>query len=129
MTEIVKFENVQAKRIPYTGIRRSVTYVTDPARLPKDEAFAGYDAEFFRSRGLLLVTDTVGSGSVRVGIRDIRVQGNTATVFLSRTMTGTVGTADMATWHIWAEVEPGLDYSWVVADPVRKPLGIRLESK
>ena len=126
---MVEFKNVQAQRIPYAGIRRGVRYVTDPAQLPKDEAFSGYDAEFFRSYALLLVTDTVGSGSVRVGIRDIRVQGNTATVFLSRNMTGTVGTADMATWHIWAEVEPGLDYRWMVAEPVRKPLGIRLESK
>ena len=116
---MVEFKNVQAQRIPYAGIRRGVRYVTDPAQLPKDEAFSGYDAEFFRSRALLLVTDTVGSGSVRMGIRDIRV----------RTMTGTVGTADMATWHIWAEVEPGLDYRWMVAEPVRKPLGIRLESK
>lgn len=118
MTEMVKFGNVQTKRIPFAGIRSGVTYVTDPVQLPKDEAFAGYDAEFFRSRALILVLDTVGSGSVRVGIRDIRVQGNTASVILSRTMAGTVGTADMATWYVWAEVEQGLRYSWSVDNPV-----------
>ena len=117
MTEMVKFGNVQAKRILYTGNRSGVTYVTDPSQLPKDEAFAGYDAEFFRSHALILVTDTVGSGSVRVSIRDITIRGNTASVTLSRTMAGNMGTADMATWRIWAEVEPGLRCSWTVANP------------
>ena len=128
MTEMVKFGNVQAKRIPYAGNRSGVTYVTDPAQLPQDEAFAGYDAEFFRSHALILVTDTVGSGSVRVSIRDITIRGNTASVTLSRTMAGNMGTADMATWRIWAEVEPGLQYSWSVANPACRTTKVNLVS-
>ena len=38
------------------------------------------------------------------------------TVTLKRTLAGEVGTADMATWMLWAEVEKGLDYSWNLKD-------------
>ena len=112
------FANVQTKRIPYTGNRSSVVYVTDPAQLPKDEAFAAYDGEFFAAHALVLVTDTVGSGSIRVGIEDIVIRGNVASVYVSRELPGDAGTCDMATWYIWAEVEAGLDCRWTVANPV-----------
>lgn len=111
------FANVQTKRIPYTGNKSSVVYVTEPAQLPKDDAFAGYDADFFRTRALVLVTDTVSSGSVRVGIDRITVSGNTAYVTVSRELHGDVGTGDMATWYIWAEVEAGLTCRWEVFNP------------
>ena len=123
------FTNVQTKRIPYTGLRSSVVYVTDPAQLPQDDAFAGYDADFFRTRALVLVTDTVGSGSIRVGIEDIVIRGNVANVYVSREMPGDVGTCDMATWYIWAEVETGLTCRWAVANPVYNSAANKLVSK
>lgn len=123
------FANVQTKRIPYTGNKSSVVYVTEPAQLPKDDAFAGYDADFFRTRALVLVTDTVGSGSVQVGIEEIVIRGNVANVYVSREMPGDIGTADMATWYIWAEVEAGLTCRWAVANPVYNSAANKLVSK
>lgn len=113
----VNFANVQTLRITYSGAKSNVVYVTSPAQLPKHEAFSAYDAAFFRDRALVLVTDTVGSGSVRVGIDRITVSGNTAYVTVSRELHGDVGTGDMATWYIWAEVEAGLTCRWEVFNP------------
>ena len=36
---------------------------------------------------------------------------------LAKEMSGTVGTADMATWLLWAEVEQGLTENWTVTNP------------
>lgn len=117
------FENVGTQRIGYSGIVSSVVYVTSPAQLPQNEAFSKYDEAFFREHALVLVTDTVGSGSVRVGIERILISGNTAHVKVSREMPGDVGTADMATWLIWAEVDAGLTCQWSVLNPAYRPSG------
>lgn len=117
------FSDVHTQRIGYSGLRSNVVYVTSTAQLPKLEVFAKYDAEFFREHALVLVTDTVGSGSVRVGIERITVSGNTAYVTVSRNLPGEVGTSDMATWYIWAEVETGLSLQWKVTNPVHSQKG------
>ena len=117
------FKNVGTQRIGYSGIVSSVVYVTSPAQLPQNEAFSKYDEAFFREHALVLVTDTVGSGSIRVGIERITLSGNTAYVKVSREMPGDIGTADMATWLIWAEVEAGLTCQWSVLNPAYKPSG------
>ena len=111
------FNDVGTLRINYTGIVSSVVYITSPAQLPDHEVFSKYDEAFFQDHALVLVTDTVGSGSVRVGIDRIVVNGDTAYVKVSRELPGGIGTADMATWLIWAEVEAGLSCQWRVMNP------------
>ncbi len=104
-------------RIGYTGIRCSAQYITDPSQLPDYEAFRKYDAAFFASSALLLITDTVGSGSTQISIDSVIIDGTTAAVTLRRTLPGDVGTADMATWLLWAEVPAVLALNWKVANP------------
>lgn len=98
-------------RIGYNGNARSVRYITAADQLPDHEAFAGYDEAYFENKALVLVTETVGSGSVELDIASI-VDG---VVTLSYDLHGDAGTADMATWLVWAEVEAGLDYDWSLA--------------
>lgn len=108
-------------RIAYTGNRSGVRYVTDPSQLPDNPEFADYDEAFFQERALVLVTETVTSGSAKVEIQSITVENGTAVVTLSHEMPTGLGTADMATWLLWAEVEAGQDYTWILANPALKP--------
>lgn len=116
-TGTLAFENPGKLRIPYEGNRSYVTYITGPAELPAYEELQQYDEAFFADHALVLVVETVSSGSVRVDIDSITVEGPAASVTLTRELKGDVGTADMATWMLWAEVEAGLDYQWTVENP------------
>ena len=115
--EALDMANTGKLRIGYTDGRSSVQYITSADALPEYEALAKYDEEFFREHALVLVTETLGSGSIQVDISAITVLGNTATVHLSRYQPGDVGTADMATWLLWAEVDRDLPYQWTVKNP------------
>ena len=115
---LISFTNPGTLRISYTTNRCSAQYITDPSQLPDYAEFSGYDAAFFKEHALLLVTDTVGSGSTQISIGSVVINGSTASVTLLRTTPGDVGTADMATWLLWAEVPAGLDLTWEVANPV-----------
>ena len=117
------FGNVGTQRISYTGIVSSVEYITSPAQLPAGETFSKYDEAYFREHALVLVTDTVGSGSIRVGIEGILLSRDTAYVKVSRELPGDAGTADMATWLIWIEVDAGLTCQWRVLNPAYRPSG------
>ena len=103
-----------AQRIEYKQNASSVRYITRVEDLPAYEALDGYrNAEYFATEALLVVIDTVTSGSVKVSIDSV---GN-GTVTLAKEMSGDVGTADMATWLLWAEVDQGLTENWTVTNP------------
>lgn len=103
-----------AQRIEYKQNASSVRYITRVADLPAYEALDGYRSEeYFETRALLVVIDTVTSGSVKVAIDSV---GN-GTVTLSKEMSGDAGTADMATWLLWAEVDQGLTENWTISNP------------
>lgn len=105
---------IGAQRIEYKQNASSVRYITWVEDLPAYEALDGYrNAEYFATKALLVVVDTVTSGSVKVAIDSV---GN-GTVTLSKEMSGDVGTADMATWLLWAEVDQGLTDTWTVTNP------------
>lgn len=104
-------------RVDYNGMVSSVRYVTSADQLPDNEALAAYDDAYFETGALLIVMETVGSGSY---ILDI-VSAENGVVELSRELPGDVGTADMATWLLWAEVEQGLDYDWSLANSFYEP--------
>ena len=107
--------------IDYTGNRSGIRYVTDPTQLPDYPELAAYDEAYFRDHGLLLVTETVTSGSVNVEIQSIVTENGFATVTLDHKIPAGLGTADMATWLLWVEVDAGLDLTWVLANPALKP--------
>lgn len=111
----------EAVRIPFAGSANSIRYITDASQLPDNEALKKYDDAFFREHALILVTETVGSGSVQVDIASIEIDGDTATVTLTHKLPGEIGTDDMAAWLLWAEVDAGLELNWVVANHTIKP--------
>lgn len=103
-------------RITYNGNVSSVRYITRVEDLPDNEALAGYDTAYFEDHALVVVLETTSSGSVYVDIASIE----DGVVTLSHEMPAGEGTADMATWLLWAEVEAGLDWTWSVANPAVK---------
>lgn len=113
----VAFGNTGCVRIAYNGGISAVRYITSVDQLPDNEALKAYDEAYFADKALVLVYETVGSGSVEVGIESIE----NGVVTLSHELPGDVGTADMATWLLWAEVEAGLDYDWTIANPAVQP--------
>ncbi|MBE6974588.1 MAG: hypothetical protein E7436_03760 [Ruminococcaceae bacterium] len=104
-------------RIPYTVRISAVHYFTSPDQLPDCPELEDYDADWFRDHALVVVYETVSSGSLAVDIRDIRVEDGRAAVELSHDVQGNLGTADMTTWLLWAEVDGDLRYTWTVLNP------------
>jgi hypothetical protein len=117
------FENASKVRLNYEGNRSYVRYVTSVQDLPKEGSWTGYDESYFETKALLIVVETLNSGSVQVDMESILVNGNTAGISIKRTMSGDVGTADMATWMLWAEVEKGLEYEWTLVNASQLPEG------
>lgn len=109
--------NTGCVRVAYNGNVSSVRYITAADQLPDNEALKAYDDAYFAEKALIVVYETTGSGSVEVGIASVK----DGAVTLSHDMPGDAGTADMATWLLWAEVDAGLDYTWTVANPAVKP--------
>ena len=99
-------------RLTYEGSVRYARCITCVEELPDLEALKGFDEEFFREHDLLIVLETLGSGSVQVDLDSVVVQDGEAVVKLSRKMNGQMGTADMATWLLWATVDKGLGLTW-----------------
>lgn len=116
-TPYLKLGKTGKLRIPYTINLSNAKYITSVDMLPDEECFAAYDEAYFRENALLIVTETVKSGSVDVKIESVKVDDNTASVKLTHTGAGGIGTGDMAVWLLWAEVEKGLEYDWVVENP------------
>lgn len=116
-------ENTGATRVQYTGNRASIQYITAASQLPDQEALAKYDDAYFQEHALILILETVNSGSATVGIAAIDIDGSNATVTLSHEADFEVGTTVMTTWLLWAEVDAGLDCSWTVANHALKPDG------
>ena len=117
------FENAGKVRLNYEGSRSYILYVTSVEELPKEGSWTGYDEAYFQTKALLIVVETLGSGSVQLELESIRVHENTASISIKRPMEGDVATTDMATWMLWAEVDKGLDYEWTLANATELPAG------
>lgn len=109
-------------RITYSGNESSVRYVTSAADLPGYSGLEQYDDAYFEEHALLLVTESMTSGSVEVGIESVSVTDTVGTVTLYHggPTIGKDNTDDMATWLLWAEVDAGLECRWTVANPALK---------
>lgn len=104
-------------RMNTSVIVSSVRYITSVDQLPDNEALAQYDAAYFETGALILVMETVNSGSVRVDIEAVTVADGVASVRLLHAPQGDLGVPAMTTWLIWAEVAPGLELQWVLENP------------
>ncbi len=111
--KIQLLEQAGKLRIPYTSDIHSVQYITDPSQLPDHDEFDQYDAAFFEKNALLLITETVGSGSTRIDLKGYICEENIARVTLLFSSPD-VATDDMATWLIWAVVDANLPYEWSI---------------
>ena len=117
---------VQGKeRLTYEGVESAVRYVTSPDRLPDCEALEKYDEAYFADHALILVTQSVSSGSVEVSIKAIQETETGCGVVLPYGGPGKdqAGTADMATWLLWAQTEQGLEGTWEIVNPALTPEG------
>lgn len=117
------FENAGKVRLNYEGNRSYVRYVTSVKDLPREGSWTGYDEAYFQTKALLIVVETLNSGTVQVELEAIRVEGDTASVHIKRTLAGEVGTTDMATWMFWAEIPKDLTYKWTLANASQLPAG------
>lgn len=104
-------------RLTYSVNLSSVRYVTSVSQLPECEGLEAFDEAYFREHALLIVIETVSSGTVDTGIESVTVNEDGAVVTLFHEAKSDVVTADMTTWLLWAEVEKDLDYSWTVFNP------------
>jgi hypothetical protein len=105
------------QRITYSSTQSGVVYVTSADQLPDLAGLEEFDDAYFADHALVLVTETVASGGIAVGISSIDIVGNQATVTLSHTVPEGDLTDDMATWVLWAQVDAGLDCQWSLANP------------
>lgn len=120
LTELIP-DKCGAVRISARGIVNSIRYITDASQLPDNQALKQYDDAYFQDHALVLIVETVGSGSTRVGIASIEIEDSAATVTLFHRLPGDVATDDIAAWLLWAEVDAGLSCNWVVANHAMKP--------
>lgn len=116
----LEFSNPGKQRIDYNGNVSAVRYVTKASQLPRIDAFSAYNDTWFQDHALVLVTETVTSGSIDITFDSITVTNAIAAVTLARKVPENF-TTDMATWYVWAEVEAGLDLRWTVVNPAIKP--------
>lgn len=88
---------VNRLRLTYNGNVSSALYVTSAAQLPDYPELSAYDDAFFKGHALVLVQESVSSGSVEVGIESVSLKADHAAVV---TLThqgpgeGQVGTRD-----------------------------------
>ena len=78
------------------------------------DKLAAYDNNFFDSKALVLVKYTVSSGSTQLSLSSATRVSNMVSVHVDAQSAG-MGTSDMATWLLWAEVDKSLsDCQWVL---------------
>lgn len=111
----------QKQRITYQqGANNSVTFISSVDQLSAYQALAGdkldaYDKDFFNDKALVLVKYTVNSGSTQVSLDSANRVSNVVSVHVDAQPSGDMGTTDMATWLMWAEVDKSLgECQWVL---------------
>ena len=119
-SQSVTLENSGKLRIAYQqGAGNSVTCVSSVDQLNRfglygSDKLAAYDKHFFDSKALVLVKYTVSSGSTQLSLSSATRVSNMVSVHVDAQSAG-MGTSDMATWLLWAEVDKSLsDCQWVL---------------
>lgn len=110
-------------RIAYNGNESTVRYITSASQLPLYQPLSQYDDAFFQDHALVVVTESVSSGSIEVEIDSIRYTDtrNSVVLYHSAPQDDQAGTNDMVTWLLWAEVERDIPGTWTVANPALTP--------
>lgn len=119
-SQSVTLEGSDKLRITYQqGAGNSVTCVSSVDELNRfglygSDKLAAYDNNFFDSKALVLVKYTVNSGSTQLSLDSATQVSNMVSVHVDAQSSG-MGTSDMASWLLWAEVDKSLsDCQWVL---------------
>ncbi len=119
-SQLVTLSSPQKLRITYQqGVGNSVTCVSSVDALNSyglygSEKLAAYDENFFQDKALVLVKYTVNSGSTQLSLGQATQVNQVVSVKIDAQPAG-IGTTDMATWLLWAEVDKSLsDCQWVL---------------
>lgn len=119
-SQSVPLEGSGKLRITYQqGAGNSVTCVSSVDQLNRfglygSDELASYDDSFFDSKALVLVKYTVNSGSTQVSLGKATQVSNMVSLQVDTQPAG-IGTSDMATWLMWAEVDKSLsNCQWVL---------------
>lgn len=117
--EPVEISAQGSARLTYNGNESTVRYVTSVSELPSYQPLSQYDDAFFQDHALVVVTESVSSGSVDVKIDSICCTDtqNGVVLYHSAPQDDQAGTNDMATWLLWAEVDRDIQGAWTVANP------------
>ena len=110
-------------RVPYSVNKASVFYVTSASGVPAELSAETdvYDDSFFAEKALVVIEVSTSSGSTHPFIQSINQDGSDIAVTLYYEGTE-IGTTDMATWLLWAEVDQGLeDCQWSLANAALQP--------
>lgn len=113
----VEFSAAGAVKVEYSVNISSARYITAADRLPDVEALKKYDEAYFQDKALLIVYETVSSGTARPVIGSLRADGIQGWVTLSREAQGGATIPVMTTWLLWAEVDQDLPRQWTVTNP------------
>lgn len=119
-SQTVALNSPQKLRITYQqGVPNSVTCVSSVEQLNAyglygSEKLADYDEDFFQDSALVLVKYTVNSGSTQLSLGSATQVSNMVSVHIDAQPSG-IGTSDMATWLLWAEVDKSLSScQWIL---------------
>ena len=121
--ESLAFVSGERIRVPYTVNKASVSYVTSASDVPAELSAEtdAYDDSFFAEKALVVIEVSTSSGSAHPSIQAINRDDSEIEVTLYYEGTE-IGTTDMATWLLWAEVERGLeDCQWSLANAALRP--------
>ena len=119
-SQLVTLSAPQKLRITYQqGVSDSVVCVSSVEELHAyglygSQTLAAYDEAFFQDKALVLVKYTVNSGSIQLSLGEATQVNQVVSVKVDAQLDG-MGTSDMATWLLWAEVDKSLsDCQWVL---------------
>lgn len=120
---LLSFQNEDKTKLTYDLNRSEATIIQNVSDLNAYKnigAFDKYDAAFFENSSLLLITQTTRSGSIGVSVDSISTDGQTLKIKLAYDVPD-IGTADMATWLIWVEIDNAYNgYTCEIINPAVK---------
>lgn len=121
---LIKFSDGSIARITYDYNRseaKVITNIHDLSPYNEIKELVKYDEDYFNTSSLLLITQTTNSGSIGVSIEAIAAIDKVLKIKLGYTVPE-IGTADMATWLLWVELDKNYDeFLGEIINPATKP--------
>lgn len=121
---LIKFSDGGIARITYDYNRseaKVITNIQDLSPYNEIKELVKYDEDYFNTSSLLLIAQTTNSGSIGVSVEAIAAIDKVLKIKLGYTVPE-IGTADMATWLLWVELDKNYDeFLGEIINPATKP--------